>query len=111
MCMKNEQRTEPASSSRGYSRYTRKLGNNWRKVKHNIELGMTSTWLIISSRLETRYGFTSPRRLKGERKKLNPIHYGPFTILEKSGTNDFRMDIQPYMQIYSIVNVENLKIF
>ena len=47
----------------------------------------------------------------GEGKKLNPIHYGPFIILEKSGTNVFRLDIPPYMQIYSVVNVENLKLF
>ena len=44
-------------------------------------------------------------------KKLKPIHYGPFTILEKSGANDFRLDLQPYMKIYSVVNVQNLKLF
>jgi hypothetical protein len=44
--------------------------------------------------------------LKGEGNKLNPIRYGPFTILEKSSTNDFHLDLPPYMQIYSIVNVE-----
>ena len=49
-------------------------------------------------------------RLKGEGKKLKPIHYGPFTILEKSGTDDFHLDLQPYMQIYSVVNLENLKL-
>jgi hypothetical protein len=49
--------------------------------------------------------------LKVEGKKLKPIFYGPFTILEKSGTNAFCLDIPPYMQIYSVVNVENLKLF
>jgi hypothetical protein len=49
--------------------------------------------------------------LKGECKKLNPIQYGTFTILEKNDTNDFRLDLPPYMHIYSIVNVENLKLF
>jgi hypothetical protein len=49
--------------------------------------------------------------LKGEGKKLKPIHYGPFTISEKSGTNDFHLDLPPYMQIQSVVNVENLKFF
>jgi hypothetical protein len=53
----------------------------------------------------------SKERLKSEGKKPNPIHSGPFTILDKIGTNAFRMDIPPYMQIYSVVNVENLKIF
>jgi hypothetical protein len=49
--------------------------------------------------------------LKSEGKKLKPIRYGPFTILDKSGTNSFRLYLPPYMQIYSIVNVENLKLF
>ena len=50
-------------------------------------------------------------RLKGEGKKLKPIHYGPFTILEKISTNDFHLDLPPYMHIYSVVNIENLKHF
>jgi hypothetical protein len=50
-------------------------------------------------------------RLKGEGKKLKPIRYGPFTILEKIGTNAFRLDLQPYMQIYLVVNIENLKLY
>jgi hypothetical protein len=49
--------------------------------------------------------------VKGEGKKLNPIHYGTFTILEKSGTNYFLLDIPPYMKVYSVVNVEKLKLF
>jgi hypothetical protein len=31
--------------------------------------------------------------------------------LEKNGTNDFHLDIPPYMNIYSVVNVDNLKLF
>jgi hypothetical protein len=31
--------------------------------------------------------------------------------MEKSGTNAFRLDLPPYMKIYSVVNVENLKLF
>jgi hypothetical protein len=49
--------------------------------------------------------------LKGEGNKLKPIHYGPFIILEKSGTNAFRLDLPPYRHIYSVLNVENLKLF
>ena len=53
----------------------------------------------------------SKERMKGEGKKLKPIRYGPFTILEKIGTNAFRLELPPYMQIYSVVNVENLKLY
>jgi hypothetical protein len=50
-------------------------------------------------------------RLNGKRNKLKPIRYGPFTILEKIDTNTFRLDLPPYMQIYSIVNIENLRLY
>ena len=49
--------------------------------------------------------------MKGEGKKLKPIRYGPFEILEKIGTNAYRLNLPPYMQIYSVVNVENLKLY
>jgi hypothetical protein len=69
------------------------------QVDHQFQAG-DQVWLHIS-----KY------RLKGEGKKLKPIRYGPFTILEKIGTNDFHLDLPPYMQIYSVVNVENLKLY
>ena len=53
----------------------------------------------------------SKERMKGEGKKLKPIRYGPFTILEKIGMNYFCLELHPYMQIYSVVNVENLKLY
>ena len=49
--------------------------------------------------------------MQGEGKKLKPIRYGPFKILEKIGTNEFKLDLPPYMQIYSIVNVDNFRLF
>ena len=42
---------------------------------------------------------------------MKPIRYGPFTILDKVGNNDFRLELPAYMQIYSIVNVEKLKLY
>jgi hypothetical protein len=110
--MKEEQRTNPASSSIGSSRCTRQSRNNWRKVKNSIKLDMTSTRLIMSSKVGDRVWIhISKERLKGEGKKIKPIYYGPFTILEKSGTNAFRLDIPTYMHIYSVVNIENFKLF
>ena len=53
----------------------------------------------------------SKERMNREGKKLKPIRYGPFTILEKIGMNAFRLELPPYMQIYSVVNVENLKLY
>jgi hypothetical protein len=50
-------------------------------------------------------------RLKGEGKKLKPIRYGPFKILEKIGNNAFRLDFPPYMQMYAVVNVNNLRLY
>jgi hypothetical protein len=45
--------------------------------------------------------------MKGEGKNLKPIRYGPFKIVEKIGHNAFRLNLPPYMHIYSVVNVEN----
>ncbi|XP_059067282.1 uncharacterized protein LOC131858183 [Cryptomeria japonica] len=38
------------------------------------------------------------------------MRYGPFEILEKISTNAFRLNLPPYMQIYSVVIVENQKL-
>jgi hypothetical protein len=34
-----------------------------------------------------------------------------FNILEKVGDNSYKLNIPPYMRIYSIVNVENVKLY
>jgi hypothetical protein len=65
------------------------------RVDHHFEAD-DQVWLHIS-----KY------RMKGEGKKLIPIRYGPFKILEKIGTNAFLLDLPTYMQMYSVVNVEN----
>ena len=49
--------------------------------------------------------------MKGEGKNIKPIRYGPFEILENIGTNAFHLNLPPYMQIYSVINVENLKLY
>ena len=49
--------------------------------------------------------------MQGEGRKLKPIMYGPFEIVGKIGTNFFHLNLPPYMQIYSVVNVENLKLY
>jgi hypothetical protein len=69
------------------------------RVDHQFQVG-DRVWLHIRK-----------ERLKVEGKKIKPIRYGPFTILEKSDTNAFRLYLPPYMHIYSVVNVENWKLF
>jgi len=49
--------------------------------------------------------------MQGEGKKLKPIRYGPFKVLEKIGENAFHLDFPSYMHIYLVVNVENLRLF
>lgn len=53
----------------------------------------------------------SKDKIKGEGKKLRSIWYGPFTILENIGNNAFHLDLLVYMKMYSVVNVENLKLY
>ena len=49
--------------------------------------------------------------MQGEGKKLKPIRYGPFRILEKIGENYFHLDLPAYVHIYLIVNVDCLRLF
>ena len=49
--------------------------------------------------------------MQGEDKKLKPIRYGPFKILDKIGENSFFLDFLAYMQIYSVVNAENMRLY
>ena len=49
--------------------------------------------------------------MKGEGKNLKPIWYGPFNILDKIGTNSFRLYLPSYMKMYSVKNVLNLKLY
>ncbi|KAI5335209.1 hypothetical protein L3X38_025342 [Prunus dulcis] len=46
-----------------------------------------------------------------EGKKLKPIRYGSFKIINQIGDNAFQLELPPYMHMYSIINAENLKIF
>lgn len=50
-------------------------------------------------------------KMQGEGKKLKPIRYGPFRILEKIGENSFRLDLPVYMHIYSVINADCLRLF
>jgi hypothetical protein len=69
------------------------------RVDHQFKVG-DQVWLYINK-----------ERLQGEGKKLKPIRYGPFKILDKIGSNAFQLELPPYMQIYSVVNVENLRLY
>jgi len=69
------------------------------RIEHRFQVG-DQVWLYINK-----------DRMQGEGKKLKPIRYGPFKILEKIGENAFHLDFPSYMHIYSVVNVENLRLF
>ena len=49
--------------------------------------------------------------MQGEGKKLKPIRYRPFKILERIGENAFCLDLSTYMHIYSVINVDCLRLF
>jgi len=53
----------------------------------------------------------SKERLKGEGRKLKPLRYGPFRILQQIGDNAFKLDLPPYLGMYSVINAEYLKLF
>jgi len=53
----------------------------------------------------------SKERLQGPVKKLKPIRYGPFEIVEQVNENAFRLNLSAYMNIYSIMNAKHLKLY
>jgi len=42
---------------------------------------------------------------QGSSKKLKPIRYGPFKIMEKVSENAFRLNLPTYLNIDSVLNV------
>jgi hypothetical protein len=68
-------------------------------VDHSFQVG-DEVWIYINK-----------ERLKGEGKKLKPIRYGPLNILEKIGNNAFCLDLPPYIQMYAVVDVDNLRLY
>jgi len=53
----------------------------------------------------------SKERLQGPANKLKPIRYGPSKIMEQVSENAYRLNLSEYMNIYSFVNVEHLKLY
>jgi hypothetical protein len=49
--------------------------------------------------------------LQGPIKKIKALQYGPFELLEKVGDNAYTLILPPYMYIYLVLNVENLKLY
>jgi len=68
------------------------------KVDHKFHVG-DHVWLHLSK-----------ERLQGPTKKLKPIRHGPYKIVEQVIENAFRLNLPKYMNIYSVVNVEHLKL-
>lgn len=69
------------------------------RTQHTFQVG-DLVWLHIGK-----------ARLQGPNRKLKPLRYGPFQIREQYGTNAFKLDLPEYMQIYSVTNAKNLKLF
>jgi len=53
----------------------------------------------------------SKESLQGTTKMMKPIRYGLFEIIDKVSENTFRLNLQAYMSIYLVLNVENLKMY
>jgi hypothetical protein len=79
------------------TKYNEKNGKDW--VDHQFEVG-DQVWLHIKKDI-----------MNDEGKKLSSIQYVSFKILENIGTNSFHLDLLAYMQMYLVVNVENLKLY
>jgi len=73
--------------------------NDQHRTKKSFKAG-DKVWLQLNK-----------ERLQEPGKKMKALRYGPFEKLEKVGHNACRLILLPYMRIYSVVNVENLKLY
>jgi hypothetical protein len=76
-----------------------KAQHDQHKTKKTFKVG-DRVWLHLNK-----------ERLQGHGKKINDLQYGPFEVLKKVGDNSYRLILPPYMCIYLVVNVENLKLY
>lgn len=83
-----------------------------KKFSRRTSSDMTSIGSITYSVLGTKCGFVSGRNAyKEAAKKLKPLRYGPFKIIEQVNANAFKLNLPLYMGMYSEINVENLQLF
>ena len=69
------------------------------KVEKSFKVG-DKLWLHLNKEILKRHG-----------KNIKDLRYIPFEVLEKVGDNAYILNLPPYMHIYSIVNVENMKLY
>lgn len=50
-------------------------------------------------------------RYKEKERKIKPLRYGPYLIIEYLGDNSFFLDLPPYMGLHHVFNVDKLKLF
>ena len=69
-----------------------------RRVPHHFQVG-DKVWLYLDK-----------RRFKNKaHHKVNPIRYGPYTILQKIRENVFKLDLLAHLGIHDVINVDLLK--
>ena len=47
--------------------------------------------------------------MQGPQRKLYPLHYGPYKIINKVGENAFELNLPPFLGVHLVFNVELLK--
>jgi hypothetical protein len=53
----------------------------------------------------------SKKHIHGQGKKIKPIRYGPFEIVQQVAENVFPLELPTHMITYYVINVENLKLY
>jgi len=55
--------------------------------------------------------YLSKEQMQGATKKLKPLRYTHFKITRQVSDNSFKLNLPPYMSMYSIKKVDNLHLF
>ena len=76
-----------------------KARHDQHKIERTFRMG-DRVWLQLNK-----------ERIQCPGKKIKALWYDPFEVLGKVGDNAYKLILPPCMCIYSIMNVENLKLY
>ncbi|GKE72597.1 hypothetical protein Tco_1534638 [Tanacetum coccineum] len=111
------------SNEVGEVREAQRFINNIKKLHHQVEEQLRHSQQKYKERhdhhrVEVKFQegdlvwlHIGKERLKGAGKKIKPIRHGPFRIHKKISKNACQLEPPSYMEMYSVVNVDKLKLF
>ena len=108
--MSSPKLTELTTSLNAFNTSTRRSMTYWTDPMLSTNNAMISIRCHTSSRWATKLGYTCRRSaLTGPHRKIHPRWYGPYTITNNIGDNDFKLNIPPFLGLHPMFNIDSLR--